>query len=114
LLHEHECTLDENLGLELVFQLIPAPLAHQTWLQWRLSYFSYGYFAYFITLLIPQVQSNLKPHKIFKPKTTRSGFKIPDWVQGQGVSPIAKAQHTWVCEHLPEVCNAAIGPKMGF
>jgi hypothetical protein len=20
------------------------------------------------------------------------------------------SQHTWVCEHLPEVCNAAIGP----
>jgi len=24
----------------------------------------------------------------------RSGFKTPDWVQGQGVSPIGKAQHT--------------------
>ena len=45
---------------------------------------------------------------------SRSGFKIPDWVQGQGVRPIGKAQHTLVCEHLPEVCNAAIGPKMGF
>jgi ComEC/Rec2-related protein len=24
--------------------------------------------------------------------------------------PIEKAQHTWVCEHLSEDCNAAIGP----
>jgi hypothetical protein len=40
----------------------------------------------------------------------RSGFKTSDQVQGQGVRPIGKAQHTWVCEHLPEVCNAAIGP----
>jgi hypothetical protein len=34
--------------------------------------------------------------------SSRSGFKIPDWAQGQGVRPIGKAQHTWVCEHLPE------------
>jgi hypothetical protein len=40
----------------------------------------------------------------------RSSFKTPDQVQGQGVRPIGKAQHTWVCEHLPEACNAAIGP----
>jgi len=40
----------------------------------------------------------------------RSGFKIPDQVQGQGVRPTGKAQHTWVCEHLPEACNAAIEP----
>jgi len=45
---------------------------------------------------------------------TRSGFKTSDQVQGQGVRPIGKAQHTWVCEHLPEACNAAIEPKMGF
>jgi hypothetical protein len=75
LLHEHECVFDEDLGLEFVFQLIPAPLAHQTWLRWRLSYFSYDESAYFIALLIPQVYSNLKPHKIFKPKTTE---KIAD------------------------------------
>jgi hypothetical protein len=40
----------------------------------------------------------------------RSGFKTSDQVQGQGVRTIGKAQHTWVCEHLPEACNAAIGP----
>jgi hypothetical protein len=39
----------------------------------------------------------------------RSGFKTSDQVQGQGVRPIEKAQHTWVCEHLSEACNAAIG-----
>jgi hypothetical protein len=44
----------------------------------------------------------------------RSGFKTSDQVQGQGVRPAGKAQHTWVCEHLPEACNAAIGPQMGF
>jgi hypothetical protein len=33
---------------------------------------------------------------------TRSGFKTSDQVQGQGVRPIGKAQHTFVCEHLPE------------
>jgi hypothetical protein len=42
--------------------------------------------------------------------TPRSGFKIPDKVQGQGVRPDEKAQHTLVCEHLSEACNAAIGP----
>jgi hypothetical protein len=45
---------------------------------------------------------------------SRSGFKTSDQVQGQGVRPIEKAQHTWVCEHLSEACNAAIGPQMGF
>jgi hypothetical protein len=40
----------------------------------------------------------------------RSGFKTSDLVQGLGVRPIEKAQHTWVCEHLSEACNAAIGP----
>jgi hypothetical protein len=40
----------------------------------------------------------------------RSGFKIPDKVQGQGVKPIDKAQHTWVCEHLSEACNTDLGP----
>ena len=57
----------------------------------------------------------------------RSGFKTSDQVQGprgsgitylilkrlryaSSVRPIEKAQHTWVCEHLPEACNAAIGP----
>jgi hypothetical protein len=24
------------------------------------------------------------------------------------------SQHTWVCEHLSEACNAAMGPQMGF
>jgi hypothetical protein len=60
----------------------------------------------------------------------RSGLKTSDQVQGQGVRPIGKAQHTWVCEHLPEAVlhltlknqmriprkrgNAAIGHDMGF
>jgi hypothetical protein len=61
-----------------------------------------------ITYFIPQFLSDHKQNHI------RSGFKIPDQVQGQGVRPIGKAQHTWVCEHLPEACNAAIGPWMGF
>jgi hypothetical protein len=39
----------------------------------------------------------------------RIGFKIPDQAQGQGARTIGKAQHTWVGEHLPEACNAAIG-----
>jgi hypothetical protein len=42
------------------------------------------------------------------PYGTRSGFKIPDWVQGQGVRPIGKAQHTGVCEHLPGLCCTLI------
>jgi hypothetical protein len=54
---------------------------------------------------------NHRPHlKV----VVRSGFKTLYQVQGQGVRPIGKAQHTWVCEHLPEACNAAIGPEMGF
>ena len=48
--------------------------------------------------------------RLYKTLLLRSGFKIPDQVQGQGVRPIGKAQHTWVCEHLPEACNASIEP----
>jgi hypothetical protein len=49
----------------------------------------------------------------------RSGFKTSDQVQentrkAQADRESRVSQHTWVCEHLSEACNAAIGPQMGF
>jgi hypothetical protein len=46
--------------------------------------------------------------------TLRSGFKTSDQVQGQGAGRSRKRSIHGVCEHLSEVCNAAIGPQMGF
>jgi hypothetical protein len=43
---------------------------------------------------------------IFPCCLSRSGFKTSDKVQGQGIRQIGKAQHTWVCEHLPEAYAA--------
>ena len=45
---------------------------------------------------------------------SRSGSKTPDQVQGQGAGRSRKRSIRLVCEHLSEVCNAAIGPRMGF
>jgi len=44
----------------------------------------------------------------------RSGFKTSDQVQGQGAGRSGKRSIRVVCEHLPEVCNTAIEPQMGF
>jgi hypothetical protein len=45
----------------------------------------------------------------------RSGFKTSDQVQGQGAEADREsAAYMRVCEHLSEVCNAAIEPQMGF
>ena len=44
----------------------------------------------------------------------RSHFKTSDQVRGQGAGRRKSAAYTVVCEHFEEVCNAAIGPQMGF
>jgi hypothetical protein len=34
--------------------------------------------------------------------------------KGKAQADRESAAYIWVCEHLSEVCNAAIGPQMGF
>ncbi|MCK4986348.1 MAG: hypothetical protein KAS40_12550, partial [Desulfobacterales bacterium] len=60
-----------------------------------------------------------KANKILPELDNRHQFRVPvilKWFQNLRSGsrarrrPIEKAQHTWVCEHLSEACNAAIGP----
>jgi hypothetical protein len=44
----------------------------------------------------------------------RSGFKISNQVQGQGVPRIENGAYTSVREYFNLRDNAAIGPQMGF
>jgi len=45
---------------------------------------------------------------------SRSGFKISDQVQGQGVPRIENGAYTSVREYFNPRDNTAIGPQMGF
>jgi hypothetical protein len=49
-------------------------------------------------------------HKNHWADVIKSGFKTLDQVQGQGVDRSGKCSPPEADEHLPEVCNAAIGP----
>jgi hypothetical protein len=61
-----------------------------------------------LQMLMPRAAVRFVNHFI------KNGFKIPDQVQGQGADRSGKRSIRAVCEHLPEVCNAAIEPQMGF
>ena len=65
-------------------------------------------------------KTNIRPVKPFLKvsvtdmKASKSHCKTSDQVRRQGAGQRNSAAYMVVCEHIEEVCNAAIGPQMGF